>query len=131
MSCSARGQPDGLLYQFQTLKDLGHAGTKPIGTLRGLQYVFAKQEVRLSNTVLEQYVGTYRDEHGVEVYVSVDNGRLMLKNPNGLTDHFRASSEHEFFLKGVNVKLTFGVSEKSITLNVKLFSEEHDYMRVK
>ncbi len=112
---------EGLEMKYELIPNVGHSASKSIGYLRGLQHLFAKQEVMLSKAQLERYAGTYEGEGGVKVDIKVDDGRLLVNSPGGSNDYFRAMSENEFFLPGAFVTIRFDHSQKPLKLTAQLF----------
>ena len=50
-------------------------------------------EVKLPPEVLSRYTGTYRFETGLEVVVTVEDGRLMVKPPGSTTERYTLRRE--------------------------------------
>jgi predicted alpha/beta superfamily hydrolase len=82
----------------KVLENTGHSGTKSETYSRGLQYIFERNQLKLSDDALKKFVGTYR-------FANDDNKELQLKNEKGvLTIHFSqnviplfANSENHFY----------------------------------
>jgi len=81
----------------KVLENTGHSGTKSETYSRGLQYIFERNQLKLSDAVLNKFVGTYRAvKDGREVQLRNENGVLLL--------HFQrnnipllANSENHFY----------------------------------
>jgi hypothetical protein len=81
----------------KVLENTGHSGTKSETYSRGLQYVFERNQLKLSDAVLNKFVGTYRFAN--------DDKELQIKNENGgLKLHFSqnviplfANSQNHFY----------------------------------
>ncbi len=85
------------------LENTGHSGTKSETYTRGLQYIFERNQLKLSDDVLNKYAGTYQFSNGDKVtiknednqlywYFSTANKFLLYANNE---KHFYAT--HEFF----------------------------------
>ncbi len=53
-----------LQIKSRVLENTGHSGNKAEGYARGLQYVFERPSLKLSNEVLPKYTGTYKTAKG-------------------------------------------------------------------
>jgi hypothetical protein len=95
----------------KVLENTGHSGTKSETYSRGLQYVFERNQLKLSDAVLNKYAGTYQSANGTKIqiknegnqlycYFSPQNKVVLYANTE---NHFYAT--HEFFniyFKSVN-----------------------------
>tara|TARA_R110002050_G_scaffold286468_2_gene436887 strand:+ start:3129 stop:4217 length:1089 start_codon:yes stop_codon:yes gene_type:complete len=63
------------------LENTGHSGTKNETYSRGLQYVFNRNQLRLSDKELNKYVGFYQLENGDKVEIKKKNNELKLDLP--------------------------------------------------
>ena len=64
--------------------------------------------------LLQSYIGSYKFEgQGIEVKISVENGKLMGQGPDGLLVELHALSECDFFLKEMDVQLSFQKDEET------------------
>ena len=80
----------------KVLENTGHSGTKSETYTRGLQYVFKRNELKLSNDVLNTYVGSYKSENGNTVKIKNENNMLHLYfSKNGFP--LLANSENHFY----------------------------------
>lgn len=65
--------------QSKVLENTGHSGTKSETYSRGLQYFFERNQLALSEAVLNKFAGTYRStKANTEMQIKNENGRLML-----------------------------------------------------
>jgi predicted alpha/beta superfamily hydrolase len=81
----------------KVLENTGHSGTKSETYSRGLQYVFERNQLNLSDAVLNKFVGTYRlanDDR--ELQIKNENGRLKLDVSQNVIPLF-ANSENHFY----------------------------------
>lgn len=99
----------------KVLQNTGHSGTKSETYTRGLQYVFEREQLKLSNVILNKYVGTYQfendnkieiknEDNELKLYFSPENSVLLLANTE---DHFYAT--FQFF--NIHFKEINGVVE--------------------
>lgn len=96
-----------VLLQSKVLENTGHSGTKGETYSRGLQHIFERNQLKLSDPVLNKLTGTYR--------VEKDNREVQIKNENGgLTLYFGqtaipllANSEQDFYATSFFFKIHF------------------------
>lgn len=87
----------------KVLENTGHSGTKSETYSRGLQYIFERNELALSDEQLEKYAGTYQLSNGSAIELKIENKELYwFSGPQNKTrllvntaTHFYAT--HEFF----------------------------------
>ncbi len=89
--------------QSKVLENTGHSGTKSETYTRGLQYVFERKQLKLSDEQLNKYTGTYAGSNGNTIEIKKEGGQLVwfYSPQNKFTifantqKHFYAT--HEFF----------------------------------
>ena len=86
--------------ESRILENTGHSGTKAEGYTRGLQFAFAKPSLKLSSSVLNQYVGEYEIQPGVNIKVVQENNGLAVITPDGTKLALTAESDTDFYIKG-------------------------------
>jgi len=99
----------------KVLENTGHSGTKSETYSRGLQYVFERNQLKLSDDVLKKYIGTYQLDNNNKVEIKNEANQLVwYYSPNNKfpllansEKHFYAT--HEFF--NVQFKQTNGKIE--------------------
>ncbi|MDP4252102.1 MAG: alpha/beta hydrolase-fold protein [Bacteroidota bacterium] len=96
----------GLEFKTLVMDNTGHAGTKPEGFARGLQYVFERPSLQLASDILDQYTGTYLIGTDT-IQISKEGGKLMGRNGNNPKMVLEAETERDFYVKGVFIKLHF------------------------
>lgn len=65
--------------QSKVLENTGHSGTKSETYSRGLQYFFERNQLKLTDAVLNKFTGTYRStKANNEMQIKNENGRLTL-----------------------------------------------------
>jgi len=100
-----------LQIESKILENIGHSGTKGEGFERGLQFVFKRPSLKLSSTVLQKYVGTYKTGDGASVDVKEEQGGLVAYvNSNKIP--FFASSEEDFYSTTGFLNVHFKKDEK-------------------
>lgn len=110
----------------KVLENTGHSGTKSETYSRGLQYVFERNQLKLSNEVLNKYVGSYQVENGNKMEIKNENNELKLyfsQNEISLLanseSHFYATSsffnvhfkENKNVVEGLDL-ITYGGTQK-------------------
>lgn len=85
-----------LVFHSKVLENTGHSGTKSETFSRGLQYVFERPKLQLSNAVLEKYAGVYGTGAGKHE-VKIENGSLSFYFPTGNKYLLFAASEKYFY----------------------------------
>lgn len=79
----------------KTLENTGHSGTKSETYTRGLQYVFERNQLKLSDAILNKYVGSYQFGNG-KVEIKNENNQLIIHAP-GMSIPLLANSETHFY----------------------------------
>lgn len=87
----------------KVLENTGHSGTKSETYTRGLQYVFERAKLQISQEEQKKYIGTYRSENGITIQLQANPQGLIFKYGTENTfplfantaNHFYAT--HEFF----------------------------------
>lgn len=110
----------GFKHKSKTYKGVGHAGVEPIAYTYGLQYLFQRPQLKLSEEFLQRYIGEYEGgPEGAEpspITVSTGGtGKLIIGNTFQSAEYL-AESETRFYINGVNVSVEF-LSENSFILN--------------
>lgn len=98
----------------KVLENTGHSGTKNETYARGLQYVFERNQLKLSDAALKKFIGTYK--------VAKDDRQVEIKNENGgLTLHFPqgsipllADSENHFYATSAFFNIYFKESNNAV-----------------
>ena len=100
----------GLELQTMILRNTGHAGTKPEGFARGLQFVFERPSLMLAAGILNRYSGNYQVGNDT-VRLSAEKGRLVAITPGGDKIVLEAETENDFYLKGQFLRIHFKKEE--------------------
>lgn len=69
---------NNVLLHSKVLENTGHSGTKSETYTRGLQYAFKRNELKLSDTELQKFTGTYKYENGNTFKIIDKNNELTL-----------------------------------------------------
>jgi predicted alpha/beta superfamily hydrolase len=103
-------QYSGLEMQTRILDNTGHSGTKAEGYTRGLQWVFARPSLKLPETILGKYAGTYLVGTDTVKLIRESNG-LVAVVPGNYRFALEAASENDFYMKGQFFNLHFRKDE--------------------
>jgi len=103
---------EGLEMETRVIEGIGHSGGKAEGYTRGLQFVFAKPELKLAPEILDRYAGWYEVGPGVKAQIVRDEDKLTALLPDGSKITMFAQSETDFYMKGVYLVVHFKVGEK-------------------
>jgi hypothetical protein len=79
---------------------MGHSGGKAEGYSRGLQFVFARQDLRVAPAVLAAYAGDYTVNGQNKLTLLVDNDVLVGIAPDNSRISLKAESNTEFYVPG-------------------------------
>ncbi|MCW8849438.1 MAG: hypothetical protein OQJ81_05605, partial [Melioribacteraceae bacterium] len=105
-----------LEFSTKILEGIGHSGTKAEGYTRGLQFVFSRPSLKLSNEILDEYTGIYEMSNKMKITVEKENGDLIVIVPFDGNIKLEAESENKFYIKGQFLKVLFQKDEnKNVT----------------
>lgn len=105
----------GFKHKYKVFKDAGHAGVEPFAYTRGLQYIFKKPFLKLSEAFLQRYAGEY--EGGLEGFppitttVSVAGIGTIAIGGEGEATEYIAESKTKFYIKGMGINFTAEFTE--------------------
>ena len=100
-----------LQIESKVLENTGHSGTKGIGYERGLQFVFKRDSLQLSASILNQYKGTYKLNNGTTIEITTDNNSLVASAMNNSLKLIAASAT-DFYLTSFFFKMHFVKDDK-------------------
>jgi Domain of unknown function (DUF3471) len=80
--------------------------------------------IALDTAVLERYAGKYEGRGNFTVDLTLKGGKLFAQSPGTIPFELRATSETEFFLKGMGIDVEFDVGDDGI---VRGFAANTDY----
>lgn len=102
---------NGFKNKYKLFSDVGHAGVEPLAYTYGLQYVFERPFVKVSEDLLQRYVGNYEGGFpggpAFPISIAVAGKGLLSMTDGGGTYEFQAESEISFYMKGANVLMEF------------------------
>jgi predicted alpha/beta superfamily hydrolase len=114
---------NSLQIESRVLENTGHSGTKGEGYARGLQFVFKRPSLQLSNTALDKYTGKYQLSNGSTVEIKKENQQLFLyPSPNDKIPLF-AASENQLYSTSqfLNIKLRYDDNKNITAADVEMF----------
>jgi predicted alpha/beta superfamily hydrolase len=100
----------GLEFHTLVLENTGHAGTKPEGFGRGLQWAFERPSLLLAPAVLDRYAGSYLVGTDT-VVLSKEEGKLVARVHGEMKIVLEAETEKDFYLKGQYLKVHFKLED--------------------
>jgi len=104
-----------LKIESKVLENTGHSGTKGEGFSRGLQFVFKRNEISPSQSLLTKYAGKYQFTNGSTCELKVEGAQLVLYLGNRNKFVLKAESETSFFTDAEFLNLQ--ITEKGIQVN--------------
>ncbi|MBC3765332.1 alpha/beta hydrolase [Neptunicella marina] len=122
-----------LQWQKHVVLGAGHSGVKAEGDTRGLQYVFAKPAINLTQVQLKQYTGLYQAANQPDIKIVLDKSLSQLSAVlKGKATSLLAANPQQFFHRGEFFKVNFHSSETNkvngLTLNT--FASSVNYTKV-
>ncbi|RYY77185.1 MAG: alpha/beta hydrolase [Gammaproteobacteria bacterium] len=97
-----------LEFGYAAVDNAGHASVNPECYTKGLQFVYAKPELKLPNKQLVPLVGTYKSKvDGEKIIFSMSKGNLFVQSPGDEKYRLSAASERDFYLKGNGLEYSF------------------------
>jgi len=97
----------GLELETKVLEGFGHSGGKAEGFSRGLQFVYAKPDVKVDPNILDQYIGEYEINPQFHVRIERDGDRLVGVGPDDSKVQLYAETDKIFYVKGRYMVLHF------------------------
>ena len=112
-----------LEIESRVLENTGHSGTKGEGFARGLQFVFKRPSLKLSNTILDKYIGNYELPGGGTARIANENQQLFLYHSPTDKTPLLAASEDEFYSTSqfLNITFKYDSNKKVIGADVEMF----------
>lgn len=107
----------GVNIRSKILENTGHSGTKSETYNRGLQFIFEKPDLKLSDTELQKYTGIYRAVNGSAVELKAENNQLVLYYTPVNSFVLKAASETLFYSTAEFLNIEFDVKVKTLQLN--------------
>lgn len=103
--------------RYKVLENTGHSGTKSETYNRGLQYVFEKPDLQLSDEVLLPLTGRYETAQGMIAGIRLENHRLVLSGPGSKPLTLKAASATTFYSDSFFLNIEFAADGKTATVN--------------
>ncbi len=108
-----------LEFGYAAVENAGHASVNPECYTRGLQFVYAKPDIKLDDEYLAKLAGTYTAKtDGEKIIFSVSKGNLFIQSPENEKYKLSAANEREFYLKGNSLEYNFITDDKQKPLSV-------------
>lgn len=101
------GNYKNLEFGTKVIEGIGHSGGKSDGFTRGLQFVFQKPSLTLSNDVLDHYTGIYQTSDKKKVKITEKDGHLEAEATGLGRIELFAESDKDFYGKGMYLVLHF------------------------
>jgi len=95
-----------LTFESRVLENTGHSGTKGEGYARGLQFVFKRPAIPVSDAVLDKYVGNYRLPDGTVHEIKRENHQLVVQAGDSQITLY-STGDHEFYATALFLKIKF------------------------
>lgn len=114
----------------KTLENTGHSGTKSETYSRGLQFVFERNQLKLSDAILNKYVGTYQ-LGDTNAEIKNENNELKLY-AQGLSIPLLANSETHFYATFQFFNIHFKEANNSVEgFELKTYGNSQTVTKVK
>jgi predicted alpha/beta superfamily hydrolase len=99
----------------KVLENTGHSGTKGETYARGLQYIFERPKLKLTNTILNKYAGTYKSQDGnITVDIKVEDNQLAVYTGPNNKYLLYASGEADFYSTSEFLNIHFKISNNTV-----------------
>jgi predicted alpha/beta superfamily hydrolase len=97
----------GLEFDYKIVDGMAHSGTKAEGFARGIQFVYAKTNIKVDVSILKQYEGTYEFAPGMNIKIYLENDQLTATPPDNSKLQLDAENEKDFYIKGSKTSVQF------------------------
>ncbi len=117
---------------YKVIDGIGHSGSKADGYSRGLIFTFERPEIKLDDSILNQYTGTYQVMPGMNIKVSVENNQLVALIPDNYRVILSAASENSFYMKGqyLNVEFIKDSNNKVSGANLETYNGKQSLTKI-
>jgi predicted alpha/beta superfamily hydrolase len=99
------------------LENTGHSGTKSETYNRGLQFIFEKAALSLTNNILQLYTGSYTDADGNKVEIKSEKSQLVISSSQGERELLKYAGNNLFYSNAGFLNLIFSQDGKTFQLN--------------
>jgi hypothetical protein len=86
--------------EFRSIEGIGHSGSKAEGYTRGLQFVYQRPALKIDNSILQKYCGTYEMYKGINIRLVIEGDQLIAITPDNNKIKLQAESEKDFYQIG-------------------------------
>jgi predicted alpha/beta superfamily hydrolase len=122
---------EGLDLETYVVANTGHAGHKPEGFTRGLQFAFERPSLALPADVLDAYVGTYRLGDQVRVDIRREGDHLVGRQHAQEEVRLHAESDEDFYINGEHTFFRFERRDGQVTgFHLRTFTDTLFFERV-
>ncbi|RYY70457.1 MAG: DUF3471 domain-containing protein [Chitinophagaceae bacterium] len=104
-----------LQLKTKVLENTGHSGTKSETYTRGLQYVFERPVINISESALQKYVGKYGTTTGNMLEVKIESGKLVAYFSPTRKYFLKAASTSHFYSMAEFLNVIFEINNENIT----------------
>jgi len=120
---------NNLEVEFDVIKGAGHGGLNPETFTRGMQFIFKKERIRISEAELSAYIGFYKGETDSQVLqIKTHDGKLYLSNAKtNAGTRLIAVRENLFYIANAGAEGSFLVNEKQQVTHFKLITEGGEF----
>lgn len=96
------------------LENTGHSGTKGEGYARGLQYIYEKPKLNISEDVLNKYTGSYEFTGDNKIEIKIENGNLVFYFSPNYKYVLYAEDESNFYSTSEFFKIHFTTENNKV-----------------
>jgi len=93
-------------------------------------YIARRLDTSIFSDQLQPFSGVYKSTDGAKIVIDIEGNRLMVTNPEGSRDHFKAVSETKYFRKGWYVTILFDTKGPQTKMTVSFFDGELGPLKV-
>jgi predicted alpha/beta superfamily hydrolase len=113
------------------LENTGHSGTKSETYTRGLQYVFERKDLTLTDAALKKYVGTYEYSDGNKVEIKNVGNQLYCYLSPGTSLRLYANSDTHFYATQLFLNMYFKMANGNVEgFELALFNNTQTWKKV-
>jgi hypothetical protein len=118
-----------LEVKFDVIRGAGHGGLNPEAFTRGMQFIFEKERIKISEAKLSAFTGFYKGETGSpDIHIRTHDGKLYLINTQINTEsQLIAVKENLFYITNTGAESTFLVNENQQVTHFKLIAENGEF----
>lgn len=106
-----------LAIRSKILENTGHSGTKSETYSRGLQFVFERPDLAITDDLLQFYSGRYTTVDGSPLEIKSVNNQLAVQYAPGAHELMKYAGNHLFYSNARFLKLVFSADGKTFVFN--------------